>query len=290
MEFIGTAEGIIVVGADGKILGANCGALDQLAMTGIAARHTLTTLFGTTVAAVDRPLALALPVPMKHRPTAAVPRQRASTGVRACLRRPARRLRRQGAARRAASGRTGAAAPAAAAPCVSGLQFLADRRRRSRRWSEGAPRHQPRHPDAHPRRDGHRQGCWRAPSTRESNRAKQPFVAVNCASIPESLIEAELFGYEEGAFTGAKRKGAVGKIVQANGGTLFLDEIGDMPLALQARLLRVLQERVVTPLGSHKHIGVDIAVIGATHRNLRRDDRGASSSAKTCTTASTAWC
>ena len=97
----------------------------------------------------------------------------------------------------------------------------------------------------------------------ESNRAKQPFVAVNCASIPESLIEAELFGYEEGAFTGAKRKGAVGRIVQANGGTLFLDEIGDMPLALQARLLRVLQERVVTPLGSHKHIGVDIAVIGA---------------------------
>jgi transcriptional regulator with PAS, ATPase and Fis domain len=102
-----------------------------------------------------------------------------------------------------------------------------------------------------------------------SERAKQPFVAVNCASIPESLIEAELFGYEEGAFTGAKRKGAVGRIVQANGGTLFLDEIGDMPLTLQARLLRVLQERCVTPLGSHKTIAVDIAVIGATHRNLR---------------------
>jgi transcriptional regulator of acetoin/glycerol metabolism len=94
-------------------------------------------------------------------------------------------------------------------------------------------------------------------------------VAVNCASIPESLIEAELFGYDEGAFTGARRKGAVGRIVQANGGTLFLDEIGDMPLSLQARLLRVLQERCVTPLGSHKTIAVDIAVIGATHRNLR---------------------
>ena len=103
----------------------------------------------------------------------------------------------------------------------------------------------------------------------DSNRAKQPFVAVNCASIPESLIEAELFGYDEGAFTGARRKGAVGRIVQANGGTLFLDEIGDMPLSLQARLLRVLQERCVTPLGSHKTIAVDIAVIGATHRNLR---------------------
>ena len=104
----------------------------------------------------------------------------------------------------------------------------------------------------------------------ESNRARQPFVAVNCASIPETLIEAELFGYEEGAFTGAKRKGANGRIVQANGGTLFLDEIGDMPLSLQARLLRVLQERNVTPLGGHKSIAVDIAVIGATHRNLRQ--------------------
>ena len=94
-------------------------------------------------------------------------------------------------------------------------------------------------------------------------------MAVNCASIPETLIEAELFGYEDGAFTGARRKGAVGRIVQANGGTLFLDEIGDMPLPLQARLLRVLQERCVTPLGSLKSIPVDIAVIGATHRNLR---------------------
>ncbi|HEY0859142.1 MAG TPA: sigma 54-interacting transcriptional regulator, partial [Albitalea sp.] len=103
----------------------------------------------------------------------------------------------------------------------------------------------------------------------DSNRAKQTFVAVNCASIPESLIEAELFGYEDGAFTGARRKGACGRIVQANGGTLFLDEIGDMPLALQARLLRVLQERCVTPLGSKNSIVVDIAVIGATHRNLR---------------------
>jgi transcriptional regulator with PAS, ATPase and Fis domain len=103
----------------------------------------------------------------------------------------------------------------------------------------------------------------------DSDRARQPFVAVNCASIPESLIEAELFGYEDGAFTGARRKGATGRIVQANGGTLFLDEIGDMPLQLQARLLRVLQERCVTPLGSHKSIAVDIAVVSATHRNLR---------------------
>ncbi|WP_395068628.1 sigma-54-dependent Fis family transcriptional regulator [Paraburkholderia silvatlantica] len=103
----------------------------------------------------------------------------------------------------------------------------------------------------------------------DSPRRDQPFVAVNCASIPETLIESELFGYEEGAFTGARRKGAAGKLLQANGGTLFLDEIGDMPYPLQVRLLRVLQERMVNPLGSTKTIPVDIAIICATHRDLR---------------------
>jgi len=103
----------------------------------------------------------------------------------------------------------------------------------------------------------------------DSPRRDGPFVAVNCASIPETLIESELFGYEEGAFTGARRKGAVGKLLQANGGTLFLDEIGDMPYPLQVRLLRVLQERLVNPLGSTKTIPVDIAIICATHRDLR---------------------
>ncbi len=96
-----------------------------------------------------------------------------------------------------------------------------------------------------------------------------PFVAVNCAAIPDGLIESELFGYEEGAFTGGRRKGAPGKLVQADRGTLFLDEIGDMPLPMQARLLRVLQERTVTPLGGVKCVPVDIAVICATNRNLR---------------------
>jgi transcriptional regulator of acetoin/glycerol metabolism len=100
-------------------------------------------------------------------------------------------------------------------------------------------------------------------------RAGGPFVAVNCASIPESLIESELFGYEDGAFTGARKKGSAGKITQADGGTLFLDEIGDMPLHLQARLLRVLQERSVTPLGSTRQIGVAFDLVCATNRNLR---------------------
>lgn len=103
----------------------------------------------------------------------------------------------------------------------------------------------------------------------DSPRSKSPFVAVNCASIPETLIESELFGYEDGAFTGARKKGSIGKILQANGGTLFLDEIGDMPLSLQAHLLRVLQERMVTPLGSTKSIPVNVELICATNRNLR---------------------
>lgn len=100
-------------------------------------------------------------------------------------------------------------------------------------------------------------------------RADGPFVAVNCAAIPENLIESELFGYVGGAFTGARREGGVGKVQLAHGGTLFLDEIGDMPLAMQTRLLRVLQERCVTPIGSTKSIPVDISLVCATHRALR---------------------
>ncbi len=102
-----------------------------------------------------------------------------------------------------------------------------------------------------------------------SARRARPFVAVNCAAIPETLIESELFGYREGAFTGARTKGARGKIAQAHGGTLFLDEIGDMPQAMQTRLLRVLAEREVTPLGSEQPVAVDVQLICATHRDLR---------------------
>ncbi|MFL9891105.1 sigma-54-dependent Fis family transcriptional regulator [Paraburkholderia sp. RL17-381-BIF-C] len=101
-----------------------------------------------------------------------------------------------------------------------------------------------------------------------SPHAAGPFVPVNCASLPENLIESELFGYRAGAFTGAQREGRRGKIVQANGGTLFLDEIGDMPLSLQARLLRVIEEHEVTPLGAETTIKVDFQLISASHRNL----------------------
>jgi transcriptional regulator of acetoin/glycerol metabolism len=102
-----------------------------------------------------------------------------------------------------------------------------------------------------------------------SDRAAQPFVALNCAAIPESLIESELFGYRSGAFTGARKEGMKGKILQSSGGTLFLDEIGDMPLALQTRLLRVLEEQEVVPLGTETPVKVDLHVISASHRNLR---------------------
>ena len=101
-----------------------------------------------------------------------------------------------------------------------------------------------------------------------SNRADGPFIPVNCGAIPESLIESEFFGYSKGAFTGANPKGKIGFFEQADGGTIFLDEIGDMPLSLQVKLLRVLQEKTITPIGSNKIKKIDIRIIAATNKNL----------------------
>lgn len=101
-----------------------------------------------------------------------------------------------------------------------------------------------------------------------SQRADEAFVTVNCAAIPENLLESELFGYVSGAFTGANKGGKTGKIVAADNGTLFLDEIGDLPLSLQAKLLRVLQDKKVEPIGSLKPTSVDVRVICATNKNL----------------------
>lgn len=102
----------------------------------------------------------------------------------------------------------------------------------------------------------------------ESERKDNAFVAINCSAIPESLLESELFGYTKGAFTGADPKGKIGKIEFANGGTLFLDEIGDMPIYLQSKLLRVLEEREIMRLGANTPISVDIRIIAATNRDL----------------------
>lgn len=103
-----------------------------------------------------------------------------------------------------------------------------------------------------------------------SDRSQGPFVAVNCAALPENLLESELFGYVDGAFTGAKRGGRQGLFELAHGGTLFLDEIGEMPLSLQSRILRVLQEREVMPLGGESIIPIDVRIIAATNQNLSK--------------------
>jgi len=104
----------------------------------------------------------------------------------------------------------------------------------------------------------------------ESSRKHMPFVAINCAAIPESLIESELFGYSDGAFTGALKGGKPGKFEIADGGTIFLDEIGDMPIHLQTKLLRVLQEREVERIGAKYSTPIDVRVIAATHQELEK--------------------
>ncbi len=291
-EFIGTLlEGIVVVGPDGKMMGANRSALDQIGLSMAAVRnHTLTSLFGTSTAAVFDHLRSPLALPMQLHlpdgrllyvsprisgPTSMLMRglDAASDGDRAAAPGP-------GAAEAAPAdaglspaarpGLTADPAHASTARRPSGLAFLQTGDGQIEAVVGKVRRVLNRDiPILILGETGTGKELLARAIHQDSDRAKQAFVAVNCASIPESLIEAELFGYEEGAFTGAKRKGSHGRIVQANGGTLFLDEIGDMPASLQARLLRVLQERSVTPLGSHKVIPVDIAVIGATHRPLR---------------------
>lgn len=104
----------------------------------------------------------------------------------------------------------------------------------------------------------------------KSGRADGPFISINCGSIPQNLIESELFGYEKGAFTGADKKGKIGKIELAGGGTLFLDEIGELPLNMQTKLLEVIQEKTITRIGGLKKIGVDFRLIAATNRDIKK--------------------
>jgi len=286
-EFIGTLlEGIIVVGGDGRILGANRSALDQLDVSGAALRmHTITSLFETTIGAVIDHFRAPIPLPMRL--TMSNGRQfHASARFNGPLRSvmaglegaPTARAGQDTASRHDGAPAGGAATPpqraagddSARRAGLSGLHYLSTGDAQVEAVVTKVQRVLNKEiPLLILGETGTGKELLARAVHQDSNRARQPFVAVNCASIPESLIEAELFGYEDGAFTGARRKGASGRILQANGGTLFLDEIGDMPLSLQARLLRVLQERCVTPLGSHKSIPVDIAVVSATHRNLR---------------------
>ncbi len=292
VEFIGTLlEGIVVVGMDGKLLGANRSALDQLNISGAALRmQSLTSLFGTSVPAVIDHFRAPLAVPMtlaladgrqfyaqgrfSHASLHTVGSALADDGARSdtaeiapahastATTTPARPS--------AVEATADAVRPAAPGQRPSGLQYMLTGDAQVKLVVDKIQRVLDRDiPLLILGETGTGKELLARAVHHDSARARHPFVGVNCASIPESLIEAELFGYEEGAFTGARRKGAPGRILQANGGTLFLDEIGDMPLSLQARLLRVLQERQVTPLGSNKSISVDVAVIAATHCNLR---------------------
>ena len=287
VEFIGTLlEGIIVVGVDGKILGANRSALDQLDLSGAALRmHNLTSLFGTTPSAVIDHFRAPLAVPMylsvdsgrqfhvaarfnwPARPVSAMLTTEDVIG-------PAtlsveRRIDPPPEPHEDASSPLAARRGDRLNP-QSGLQYLRTGDAHIEALVEKVRRIMNRDIPLLILGDtGTGKELLARAVHQDSIRARQPFVAVNCSSIPETLIEAELFGYEEGAFTGARRKGATGRLVQANAGTLFVDEIGDLPLPVQARLLRVLHDRCVTPLGSHKAIPIDVALIVATHRNLR---------------------
>ena len=288
-EFLGTLmEGIVAVSPEGRIVGANRGALELTGLSGAALRaHTLSTLMGVDIGAlVDRfrhplgqPLAVTLPDGRRFHlqarfnwpvwtasPLASATAERTSeppsasplsNGRRAGGESPVAELASRPALRTAVSSSPGLQALHSGDPqiatVVDKIRRVLDRDIPILLLGE----------------TGTGKEVFARAIHQDSRRAQQPFVAVNCASIPETLIEAELFGYEEGAFTGARRRGAVGKIVQAHGGTLFLDEIGDMPLSLQAHLLRVLQERQVMPLGGSRPIPVDVNVVCATHRNLR---------------------
>ncbi|MBQ0932231.1 sigma-54-dependent Fis family transcriptional regulator [Ideonella sp. 4Y16] len=278
VEFIGTLmEGILAVAPDGKIVGANRGALEQLGLSGAALRmHSLGSLFGTSVGTlVDRfrsPLALPMQVETSDgRPFHVY--ARFNWPVWTSVTEAAQTSPPLGTS----TDTTKPALPEMAAPPTpampatgTGLKQLLTGDAQIETVVGKIRRVLNRDiPVLILGETGTGKELLARAIHQDSERARQPFVAVNCASIPDTLIEAELFGYEEGAFTGARRKGSVGKIVQANGGTLFLDEIGDMPIGLQAHLLRVLQERQVTPLGSTKSVSVDVAIICATHRNLR---------------------
>lgn len=269
-EFIGTLmEGIVAVDRDGRCIGANRSALDLLGLSGAAVRmHTVASLLGSSIGTIvdacrsslAPPLRLVLPggqlvyaqarcnwtvsqpvggTPADLNAAAALKAHVTvdpppSTGPMLCFQRLL----------------TGDAQVAAV---ISKVRRVLDR-------------HIPVLILGEP---GSGKELLARTIHAESQRRAQPFVSVQCASTPEATLETELFGYAEGFYPGVRRKGAAGKLIEADGGTLFLDEVCGLPVALQARLLRALQERKVLPLGAATPIPIDVAVIAATDRNPR---------------------
>ena len=285
MEFIGTLmEGILAIGADGRIVGANRGALEQLGLSGAGLRmHTLASLFGSTVGAlVDRfrsPLATPLAVhqgpgrqfhllarfnwpvwmsvaeavagtaPVPEREISSVPLPNRQSGAVPAT--PATQV--------------------SSAPLVTPLQGLAALRTGDAQMDAVVDKLALALDRDIPLLIQGETGTGKATLARaihaDSKRAARPFVVLNCAAIPAANLEAALFGYEEGVFSGPRQHAAPGLVVQASGGTLYLDEIGDIPLPVQAQLLRALQDGRITPLGAARAVAVDLAIISGTRHH-----------------------
>ncbi len=276
-EFLGTLlEGILVISVEGKILGSNRSALDQLALGAAALRmHTLGSLLGTSVARVMDHFRAPQPAPMflnLNTGQALYVTARFDWAPRPLFGKPVATDNPAAEPARQAAGGASAAPPSAApAQAALGLLDLQTGDARLEGVIDKVRKVLNRDiPMLILGETGSGKEVLARAMHRDSNRAGKPFVTLNCAAMAESLIEAALFGDEEGAaFTGARHKAPPGCIAQAQGGTLLLDEIGDLPLAAQARLLRVLQERKLRPPGGQRATEVDVAIIGATHRNLR---------------------
>jgi len=296
LEFIGTLmEGILATDADGRILGANRSALDLLGLSGAALRmHTVDSLLGTPMGVIAGQGRVLVAAPMRmNLPNGSPVYVQVRCNWPLWQGRGARTAPDDGhadergetlaeppsavaelpstehaslvpsAAPHAERGRAEPASAAGFAPLLTGDTQVAAVVSKLRRvlnrdiavlvlGEAGSGKEQLARAIHH-----------------ESRRAAKPFVSVQCASTPEAVLEAELFGYAEGVFGGTRRQGAPGKLAQAHGGTLFLDEVGGLPAGLQARLLRALQERRVTPLGSPQSQTIDVALISATDRNPR---------------------
>jgi transcriptional regulator with PAS, ATPase and Fis domain len=262
-EGIGTvAEGIVVISGDGWLVGGNRAGLDWLGLTqsdvGSAKLQTL----------LDVPLHTLLAQHQRRPDESVRVHRRDGLALFVLLQQDARTMH-----HRAAAPDTKFALKHPPAACDSPSDALAQLDTGDLRWRNAADKARRVAGKPIPLLIQGESGVGKelfARAVHDSGpRRSKPFVAINCAAVPENLIEAELFGYAPGAFTGARRDGSLGRLREAQGGTLFLDEIGDMPLPMQARLLRVLQERQVSPLGGGSSVAVDFALVCATHCKLR---------------------